>query len=141
MNASAQPAQTIKFALAFHDVQLDLGMKGPSVGDEPIFADSLLDAQGRKVGHYAGVCTLATPIPPEAACQITFFLPQGEIAMQFLNARPPRRVAAIVGTGVRRARRRGHCRRSQADGHDYLSADTLTETDRPASKWSDRSPG
>ena len=68
--------QTIKFALAFHDVQVDLGKKGPSVGDEQIFADSLLDAKGRKVGHDAGVCTFTTLAPPEAACQITFFLPQ-----------------------------------------------------------------
>ena len=105
-NASAKPAQTIKFALAFHDVQLDLGMKGPSVGDERIVADSLLDAKGRKVGHDAGVCTFTTLTPPEAACQITFFLPQGEIATQFLNAPPPRKVAAIVGgTGAYRGAR------------------------------------
>ena len=40
-NASADRSQTIRFALAFHDVQVDLGEKGPSVGDERIFADSL----------------------------------------------------------------------------------------------------
>ena len=105
-NPSVNPAQTIKFALAFHDVQLDLGKRGPSIGDERIVADSLLDAQRRKVGHDAGVCTFTTLTPPEAACQITFFLPQGEIATQFLNAPPPRKVAAIVGgTGAYRGAR------------------------------------
>ena len=47
-NASADRSQTIKLALAFHDVQVDLGKKGPSIGDERIFADSLLDAKGRR---------------------------------------------------------------------------------------------
>ena len=105
-NANANASQTIKFALAFHDVQLDLGKKGPSVGDERIFADSLLDAKGKKVGHDAGVCTFTSLAPPEAACQITFFLPRGQIATQFLNAPPPHKVAAIVGgTGAYRGAR------------------------------------
>ena len=104
--ASSNPTQTIKFALAFHDVQVDLGKKGPSVGDTQILADSLLDAKGKKVGHDAGVCTITTLTPPEAACQITFFLAHGEIATQFLNAPPPRKVAAIVGgTGAYRGAR------------------------------------
>jgi hypothetical protein len=96
----------IKFAVAFHDVQLDLGKKGPSVGDERLFADSLLDAKGRKLGHDAGVCTFTSLAPPEAACQITFFLSRGEIATQFLNAPPPRKLAAIIGgTGAYRGAR------------------------------------
>jgi hypothetical protein len=94
---------TIKFALAFHDVQIDLGKRGPSLGDERLFADSMLDAKGRKVGHDAGVCTFTSLAPPEAACQITFFLSKGEIAIQFLNTPPRRKVAAIVGgTGAYR---------------------------------------
>jgi predicted secreted Zn-dependent protease len=96
-NASAGRSQMIRFALAFHDVQVDLGEKGPSVGDERIFADSLLDQKRTKVGHDGGVCTLTTLTPPEAACQITFLVPHGEVATQFLNAPPPRKVAAIVG--------------------------------------------
>ena len=98
---SAPP--TIKFNLAFHDVQIDLGKRGPSLGDERLFADSVLDAKGRKVGHDAGVCTFTSLTPPEAACQITFFLSRGQISIQFLNAPPPRKVAAIVGgTGAYR---------------------------------------
>lgn len=95
--ASVGGSQTIKFAVAFHDANLDLGKRGPSVGDERIFADSLRDARGRKVGHDAGVCTFTSLAPSEAACHITFFLVGGEIATQFLNAPPPRKVAAIVG--------------------------------------------
>ena len=100
---SSESLQTIKFAVAFHDVQLDLGKPGPSIGDERTFADSLVDAKGKKVGHDAGVCTFTTLTPPEAGCSITFFLSGGEIATQFLNAPPPRKVTAIVGgTGIYR---------------------------------------
>jgi hypothetical protein len=102
-SASVSGPQKIKFALAYHDAQVDLGEKGPSLGDEQIFSDSLLDAKGRKVGHDAGVCTFTSLAPPEAACHITFFLSGGEIATQFLNAPPPRKLAAIVGgTGAYR---------------------------------------
>jgi len=105
-SASASRSQTIKFALAYHDAQVDLGQKGPSLGDERIFADTLLDANGKKVGHDAGVCTFTSLAPPEAACQITFVLPGGEVSTQFLNAPPPRKLAAIVGgTGAYRGTR------------------------------------
>jgi hypothetical protein len=105
-SASRGGSQTIKFRLVFHDVQVDLGKKGPSVGDEQVLADSLLDAKGRKVGHDAGVCTFTSLAPPEAACSITFFLADGQIATQFLNAPPPHKVAAIVGgTGAYRGAR------------------------------------
>ena len=105
-NASVSSSQTIKFALAYHDVQVDLGERGPSLGDERIFSDSMLDAKGKQIGHDAGVCTFTSLAPPEAACQITFFLPGGEISTQFLNAPPPRKLAAIVGgTGAYRGAR------------------------------------
>ena len=105
-SAAMSSARTMKFKIAFHDVMLDLGKKGPSVGDERILADTLLDAKGKKVGHDAGSCTFTSLAPPEAACYIAFFLSDGQIAIQFLNAPPPRKVAAIVGgTGAyRRAR-------------------------------------
>jgi hypothetical protein len=104
--AAMSGGRTVKFAIAFHDVQLDLGKKGPSVGDERLLADTLLDAKGKKVGHDAGSCTFTSLAPPEAACYVTFFLSDGQIAIQFLNAPPPRKVAAIVGgTGAYRGAR------------------------------------
>ena len=86
--------------------RLSLRTPRPSLGDERIFADTLLDKKGSKVGHDAGVCTFTSLAPPEAACQITFFLSGGEISTQFLNAPPPRKLAAIVGgTGAYRGAR------------------------------------
>jgi hypothetical protein len=105
-STAVSDSRTIKFAIAFHDVALDLGKKGPSVGDERILADTLLDAKGKKVGHDAGSCTFTSLAPPEAACYVTFFLSDGQIAIQFLNAPPPRKIAAIVGgTGAYRGAR------------------------------------
>ncbi len=87
-------------------MQVHLGKEGPSLGDERIFADSLLDAKDKKLGYDAGVCTFTSLAPREAACQITFFLPHGQITTQFLNAPPPRKLAAIVGgTGAYRVAR------------------------------------
>ena len=87
-------------------MEVDLGKRGPSLGDERIVSDSLLDTKGRKVGHDGGVCTFTSLAPPEAACHITFFLAGGEIAIQFLNAPPPRKLAAVVGgTGTYRGAR------------------------------------
>jgi hypothetical protein len=95
--------RTIKFNLAFHDVKIDVGKKGPSLGDGQVLSDSMLDTKGRKIGHDAGVCTFTSLAPPEAACHITFILARGQIAIQCLNAPPPHKVAAIVGgTGAYR---------------------------------------
>jgi len=50
-NASDSSPRTLQFNVAFDDVEVDLGEQGPSLGDERIFADSLLGANGREVGH------------------------------------------------------------------------------------------
>lgn len=92
-NASGSSPRTLQFNVAFHDVEVDLGEQGPSLGDERIFADSLLGANGREVGHDAGVCIFTSLTPFEAACHITFLLPGGQIATQFLNTPPPRHPA------------------------------------------------
>src|SRR5437762_2957502 len=100
-SASGETLRTMKFALAFHDVEIDLGARGPSLGDERIFADSVLDAKGRKVGHDAGVCTFTSLAPPEAVCEITFFLSADEISTQYLNPPPlPSPAAILCGTGA-----------------------------------------
>jgi hypothetical protein len=104
--ATGRTSQTIRFALAFHDVQVDVGAKGPSLGDEQILFDSILDASGKKVGHDAGVCTFTSLAPPEAECHITFFLPRGQIAIQLLNTPPSHKLVAVVGgTGAYRGAR------------------------------------
>ena len=100
--AAEQHGRTIQLGVRFHDDQLDLGAAGPSVGDELVVHDTLVRG-GRTVGSDAGTCTFISVAPPTAACAITFVLPGGQIATQFRNTPPPRKVVPIVGgTGAYR---------------------------------------
>jgi hypothetical protein len=95
--------RTIHLGVRFHDDQLDLGAPGPSVGDELVVHDTLVNRHGRTVGSDAGVCTFTGLEPPVASCVLTFVLAQGQIATQFRNTPPRRKLAAIVGgTGAYR---------------------------------------
>src|SRR4051794_32278970 len=101
--APERHARTIQLGVRFHDDQLDLGAAGPSVGDELVVHDTLVNQRGRTVGSDAGVCTFTSVAPPVASCVLTFVLRRGQIATQFRNTPPRRKLAAIVGgTGAYR---------------------------------------
>jgi hypothetical protein len=52
------------FAVRFvNDSELDLGDRGPSVGDQRTFHDVLYDGSGRKAGYNGGVCAVARSRP------------------------------------------------------------------------------
>jgi hypothetical protein len=109
--ADARPAgETIRLGVRFADDPVDLGAAGPSIGDELVIHDTLLDSRGRTVGGDAGVCTFTSVRPPVASCVITFTLPHGQIAVQFVNTPPPRKRAAIVGGSGRYRGARGELR-------------------------------
>lgn len=109
--ASASPAlaaagakrKTLRYGIRFNDTAVDLGARGPSLGDVQILTDRLVNRRGKVVGHDGGVCTVTSLDPPETNCTVTFSLPGGQITTQFLNAPPPRKVAPITG-GTRRYR-------------------------------------
>jgi hypothetical protein len=97
--ASSTPreARRLAFDVRFSPLHLlDLGAKGLSKGDEIISHDFLL-RRGRRVGHDGLACTITDPRTPEATCQVTFQLPGGTIAGQFLNSPPPKKLGAITG--------------------------------------------
>src|SRR3954464_14424301 len=95
--------RTIKLGVRFHDDQLDLGAPGPSVGDELVVHDTLVNRRGRPVRGDAGVSTFTSVAPPVASCVLTFVLRRGQIATQFRNTPPRRKLVAIVGgTGAYR---------------------------------------
>lgn len=85
---------------------LDLGEKGPSLGDQFIFHD-VLRSGGERVGHAGGVCTTtSTTTGPqgESNCQVTLWLSGGQISTQGLVAPPTEPpvafdVAITGGTG------------------------------------------
>jgi hypothetical protein len=102
--ATQRHGQTIRLGVRFHDDQLDLGAPGPSVGDALIMHDTLVNRRGRTVGSDAGVCTFTSVAPPVASCVLTFVLGDGQIATQFRNTPPRRKLVAIVGgTGAYRS--------------------------------------
>jgi hypothetical protein len=101
-NTSA--GRTLHFEVQFSPFFfLDLGDPGPSMGDQIVSHDVLLDETGQQVGHDGVSCIVTDPSGPEAECTATFDLPGGQITTQFLNSPPPEKHAAITGgTGAYR---------------------------------------
>ena len=105
---SATRTTTLNYTVRFSPFYLlDLGRKGPSLGDMTVFHDTLVDAKGTVVGHDGLVCTFTNPAVPEASCQGVAKLPGGQLTFQFLNSPPPRKVAAITGGSGRYQDARG----------------------------------
>jgi hypothetical protein len=79
----------------------DISQSSPSIGDESVFQDQLLQS-GKVVGQDGGSCTItrvdltATP-PLDTACQVTFDLPRGVVATQGLVTNAPVRHLVIAG--------------------------------------------
>jgi hypothetical protein len=81
--------------------QIDLGAKGPSLGDEIVFAGNLLQS-GHQVGHQGGVCTTVSLKRQEAQCIATYSFGGGQITAQALirlGGTAPYLVAITGGTG------------------------------------------
>jgi allene oxide cyclase-like protein len=88
--AHAAQARTLHYGVTFvNDSQIDLGARGPSVGDERTFYDVLSDNHGKRTGYEGGVCTVENMQPPVFSCSITFSLPGGQIATQLLTTPGP----------------------------------------------------
>jgi hypothetical protein len=82
--------KTLRYNVTFvNDSQIDLGARGPSVGDERTFYDVLFDNKGKRVGYEGGVCAVENMQPPVFSCSITFSLPGGQIATQLLTTPGP----------------------------------------------------
>ena len=101
-NTSA--GRTLHFEVEFSPFFfLDLGEPGPSMGDQIVSHDVLLDETGQQVGHDGVSCIVTDPSGPEAECTATFAVPGGQITTQFLNSPPPVKRAAVTGgTGAYR---------------------------------------
>lgn len=81
--------------------QVDVGAKGPSLGDEIVFSARLLQG-GHQVGHQGAVCTTVSLKRQEAQCVATYFFRGGQITAQALvrlGSPAPYLVAITGGTG------------------------------------------
>jgi hypothetical protein len=87
---------------------IDVGVSGPSLGDEIVFSETLRK-DGRDVGRSGGVCTITRGVPPydivDLHCVATLRVRGGQITLQGLNEVQgeddpgPFRLAITGGTG------------------------------------------
>jgi Allene oxide cyclase barrel like domain len=67
---------------------IDVGVSGPSLGDEFVFSETLRKDR-RDVGRSGGVCTITRGVPPydivDLQCVVTLSLRGGQITLQGLN--------------------------------------------------------
>jgi hypothetical protein len=83
-------AGSLQFDVRFQDTSV---VRDEAAGFQPgdrIILHDLLLINGEDVGHNGGVCTITDPDGGEMFCAVTWFLPEGTISTQFLNA-PNRR--------------------------------------------------
>ncbi len=76
--------------------------KGPSLGDEIVFAEKLLQG-GHQVGHEGAVCTTVSLVRHEAQCVATYSFRGGQITAQaliILGSTAPYNGAITGGTGT-----------------------------------------
>ena len=96
---AAAAQETLTYDVVFNDTILAERTDGFTLGDRFILND-VLRRLGEDVGRVSGVCTI-TDIQGVALCAMTFELPDGAIAGQFINTPPPEKTFAITGgTGV-----------------------------------------
>jgi hypothetical protein len=77
--------RTIRVTAVVTELNLvDLGAQGPSLGDEIVFAEKLLNSGNQEVGHQGAVCTTVSLARHEAQCNATYSFPDGQITAQAL---------------------------------------------------------
>jgi hypothetical protein len=79
-------------------LHLGTGTKGPSLGDEFVYAEDLY-IHGKKVGEHGVVCSYIHINPDALQCLGTFALPQGQITGQALLKLPATATVNIAITG------------------------------------------
>jgi hypothetical protein len=79
-------------------LHLGTGKKGPSLGDEYIYAEDLY-IHGKKLGDHGVVCSYVHVTPDTLQCLGTFSLPEGQISGQALLHLPATTTVDIAITG------------------------------------------
>jgi hypothetical protein len=83
-SGAAARHRTIRVTAVVTELNLvDVGAKGPSLGDEIVFSEKLLKG-GNQVGHQGAVCTTVSLQRQEAQCTATYWFPNGQITAQAL---------------------------------------------------------
>jgi hypothetical protein len=76
--------------------------KQPTIGDETVFVDDLVNTAGRVVGTDHGVCTVTVPRRAQGQCAVTYLLADGSITAQGIGLFRGRAfsIAVVGGTGA-----------------------------------------
>lgn len=83
-SGNAATHRTIRVVAIVTELNLiPVGTKGPSLGDEIVFAEKLLQG-GHQVGHEGAVCTTVSLVRHEAQCVATYSFRGGQITAQAL---------------------------------------------------------
>ena len=93
--APASAQDRLQFDVAFNDAMITQSQETLTVGDRIVMNDTLLQG-GTEVGSVAGVCTIVD-LAGFAICNVTFTLPEGTIATQFVNSPPPEKHFPVLG--------------------------------------------
>jgi hypothetical protein len=103
-SAEATSSETLRFVAKSDQLaEIDLGKKGPSLGDKFVFSDNLSSRHDRDAGELNGECT-ATHLKGKAAtmqCLVTASLDDGDVTTQGVVQSNRRRATLAVtgGTG------------------------------------------
>ena len=99
---AAHEHPTIRVVAIITELSLvDVGDKGPSLGDEIVFSSKLLQ-DGNQVGHQGAVCTTVSLERQEAQCIATYSFSGGQItgrALVILGSKAPYDVSITGGSG------------------------------------------
>jgi len=108
--AATPEVPTLTFGVHFSPFNLlDLGAPGVSEGDQVLFKDVLVSADGSQVGHDGGFCvvTKVEAAGIEDECLASYVLPGGQITTQGLDTPAPEKPFAITGGTGRYRKARG----------------------------------
>src|SRR3954451_14750208 len=99
------PVGTFRFQLRAvadsQEGQVDLPPGGPSLGDEFVTADDVVDGSGKTIGHTNGFCVLTSVVHGDYQCAQTVYLRNGSVELA-IGARGGASVftlAVVGGTG------------------------------------------
>src|SRR3954471_20903934 len=79
------PVGTFRFQLRAvadsQEGQVDLPPGGPSLGDEFVTADDVVDGSGKTIGHTNGFCLLTSVVHGDYQCAQTVYLRDGSVEL------------------------------------------------------------
>jgi hypothetical protein len=127
--SAAPPTGTFRFQLRAvpdnQEGQVDAPPAGPSLGDSFVFADNVVNASGKTIGHANGYCVVTSLVHRESQCAMTIYLHDGSIELAIGAQGASTTTLAAVGGTDRWAGARGEATLHALDPNANRSTLTL----------------